>query len=92
MIELELKGETPVNRPAHVGAKARRVKKILAKSSWFKKKSGQNTTSGQTGKPKPKDPPPETRYIHNMITVNILNYDVARNNIPNSLARNANVK
>ena len=57
MIELELKGETPVNRPAHLGAKSRRVKKILAKSSWFKKKSA-NSTSGQPGKHKPKDPDP----------------------------------
>ena len=53
MVRLELEGTQPVNRPAQFGAKGRRVKKILAKSSWFKrKKQGQNQ-SDHNGQSKP---------------------------------------
>ena len=53
MVKLELEGTQPVNRPAQFGAKGCRVKKILAKSSWFKrKKQGQNK-SDHNGQSKP---------------------------------------
>ena len=66
MLKSELTGGQPVNRPASVGAKTRRIKKIIAKSSWFKKKGqGQITShvrskSGQDTRSQKTDPPPET--------------------------------
>ena len=66
IVNLELDGIQPVNRSAHIGAKSRRVKKIMAKSSWFKKKKNQNQTqsnghpSQKTARQTPDNGQPET--------------------------------
>ena len=67
ILKLDITGQQPVNRPASFGAKARRAKKLIAKSSWFKraKKSESNQCQDKSqnqnhNRFKPEDPPPES--------------------------------
>ena len=67
MLKLELTGDQPVNRPAKMGARARMIRKITAKSNWFKRqpKDDRESTSrgqgqGQSSHSKVRDPPPES--------------------------------
>ena len=37
MVQKELQGETPVNRPEYLGRQARTIKSITGKATWFQK-------------------------------------------------------
>ena len=41
-VKAEIEGGIPINRPESHGRKARRVKKLVGKSSWFKRKKDDN--------------------------------------------------
>ena len=62
MVENEVDGKCPINRPEAVGKLGRRVKTLIGKSSWFTNKSQsekQKDTTGSKSKPMKKGEPPE---------------------------------
>ena len=56
MVAYEIAGVSLINRPEHSGRKSRRVKKLTAKSSWFKKPRNPLTVSKSSFKAKHRRP------------------------------------
>ena len=69
MVRNDIEGQCPINRPGHLGARTRKVKKLTAKSDWFKQKAKPNQEtdvqghSQKKGKGKRSTQPPETILI-----------------------------
>merc|ERR1711954_240187 len=48
-VKTEIEGGVPINRPESLGRKARRIKKLVGKSSWFKRKQDDKTGEPTNG-------------------------------------------
>ena len=71
MINKEIQGIQPINRPESLGRNARRLKRLTGKSSWFKKK-GQNQQGPQPtnrGRTKQKGPPRQQEALETVLFI-----------------------